>query len=845
MGFKETIQNSKGTYNSITGDKNYFYYRLKDSFKKANKIDVIVSFLMDSGVKLILNDLKEAIDRGVSIRILTGSYLNITSPTALYMLKRELKDKFDLRFYNVPYRSFHPKSYMFHNEDDSEIYIGSSNISRGALTDSIEWNYRFLRSQNPNDFKEFYSTFEDLFNNHSVIINDEVMKQYSESWKRPRIYKDIDKAKEEETKTKGNIYINNKDEKNSIANDNNEEINPKDIEKDNLIQLFEPRGAQIEALYALENSREEGFDKALIVAATGIGKTYLGAFDSIKASKILFVAHREEIIKQAAVSFKNVRKSDDIGFFYNNTKDNNKSMIFALVQTLGKDDYLNEAYFKKDYFDYIIIDEFHHAVSSNYRKILDYFTPKFMLGLTATPERLDNKDVFSLCDYNTVYEIRVNDAINKGYLVPFRYYGIYDETVNYEDVEFKNGKYNDKELEDALMLNRRGELILNHYKKYNSNKSLGFCTSKKHAEYMAKYFTEKGISAVAVYSGENGEYCANRNDALNKLTKGEIKVIFSVDMFNEGLDIPSIDMVMFLRPTQSPTVFLQQLGRGLRKYKEKKYLNVLDFIGNYKKADLLPFLLSGKQYSRVESKRGIPNEEEYPEDCRVDFDFRLVDIFKKLASKEMNIKDKIKEEFLRIKDELGHRPSRVELFTYMDDDIYSNMRNKSKVNVFNDYMSFLRNLGELIEEENSMNSLAYEFINMLETTSMSKTYKMPILLAFYNEGNLKIRIDNDDIYKSFKEFYSKPSNGIDMLKHKSTADFKNWDKEKYIKLAKDNPVKFLSKTHSKFFYIDGEDFCLVEELLQFKNNKSFMEHFRDAIEYRTMQYYKNRFEQKK
>lgn len=644
--------------NVSTGGGNPLYAKLKESIKNAKAIDIIVSFLMDSGVKMILNDLKEAIDRNVSIRILTGSYLNITSPTALYMLKRELKDKIDLRFYNVHNKSFHPKSYIFHNENDSEIYIGSSNLSKGALTNSIEWNYRFLRSQNTEDFNAFYGEFENLFNNYSEIIDDAAMKEYSKNWKRPQVYKDIEKAKE-----------------NDIDED---EILPKEIEENKVIDLFEPKGAQIEALYELENSREEGFDKGLVVAATGVGKTYLAAFDSMKAERVLFVAHREEIIKQAAISFKNVRKSDDIGFFYNSTKDNDKSMIFALVQTLGKDEYLNEEYFKRDYFDYIVIDEFHHAVSSNYRKIIDYFTPKFMLGLTATPERLDSKDVFSLCEYNTVYEIRLSDAINKGYLVPFRYYGVYDETVDYDNVEFKNGKYNDKELEDALMFNKRGELILNHYKKYNSNRALGFCTSKKHAEYMAKYFCENGVNAVAVYSGENGKYSENRTEALNKLTKGEVKVIFSVDMFNEGLDIPSIDMVMFLRPTQSPTVFLQQLGRGLRKYKDKKYLNVLDFIGNYKKADFLPFLLSGKTYSRIEAKKGIFNEEEYPEECRVDFDFRIIDVFKKLAEKEMNIKERITEEFLRVKGILGHRPSRVEFFNNIDDEVYSAIKKNKK-----------------------------------------------------------------------------------------------------------------------------------------------------------------------
>lgn len=795
--------------NSTTGDKDHLYSKLKQSFKTATSIDIIVSFLMESGVKLLLQDLKEALNRGVRIRILTGNYLKITQPQALYLLKSELKDQVDLRFYNNPNKSFHPKAYMFHNPIDSEIYIGSSNISRGALTSSIEWNYRFLKSTAPNDFKVFYDAFEDLFNNHSLVITDEVLKDYSKQWTRPNIYKDIEKEESKE---------------------------------ENVINIFEPRGAQIEALYSLERSREEGFDKGLVVAATGIGKTYLAAFDSAKYNRILFVAHREEIIKQAAQSFKNVRNSDDIGFFYGNQKDTKNSFIFALVQTLGKEEYLNEEYFSKDYFDYIIVDEFHHAVSNNYKKIINYFTPKFLLGLTATPERLDSKDVFALCDYNMVYEVRLKDAINKGWLVPFRYYGIYDETVNYEDIDYKNGKYDDKQLEDALMLNKRGELILNHYLKYNSKRAMGFCTSRHHAEYMARIFNENNIPSAAVYSGEKGEYSEERNLALSKLTSGELKVIFSVDMFNEGLDVPAIDMVMFLRPTQSPTIFLQQLGRGLRKSKDKTYLNVLDFIGNYKKANLVPFLLSGKEYSSIDCKKNKQGDYEFPEECIVDFDFRIIDIFKKQAEREMKVKDKIKEQFDIVSDMLGYRPSRVELFTYMDDEVYQNIKSRA-MKPFSNYLEYIKENDKLTDDEEILyNSRGREFINMIETTSMSKTYKMPVLLAFYNDGDIKMEISEDDIYKSFYDFYRKGSNKVDMLKDKGTSDFMNWDKKKYISLAKNNPIKFLIKTHGDFF--KSKDGCLIslqDDIRDIISNKALKKHMKDAIDLRVATYYKNRF----
>ena len=795
--------------NAITGNKNHLINRLRTSIKNAKSIDIIVSFLMESGVKMLLNDLKDALDRGVNIRILTGNYLNITQPSALYLLKDELKNRVDLRFYNNPNKSFHPKAYMFHNPIDSEIYIGSSNISRGALTSSIEWNYRFLKSTAPNDFKVFYDTFEDLFNNHSLIITDEVLKDYSKQWTRPNVYKDIEKEESKE---------------------------------DNIINIFEPRGAQIEALYSLEKSREEGFDKGLVVAATGIGKTYLAAFDSAKYNRILFVAHREEIIKQAAQSFKNVRNSDDIGFFYGNQKDTKNSFIFALVQTLGKEQYLNEEYFSKDYFDYIIVDEFHHAVSNNYKKIINYFTPKFLLGLTATPERLDSKDVFALCDYNMVYEVRLKDAINKGWLVPFRYYGIYDETVNYEDIDYKNGKYDDKQLEEALMLNKRGELILNHYLKYNSKRAIGFCTSRHHAEYMAKVFNENNIPSAAVYSGEKGEYSEERNIALSKLTSGELKVIFSVDMFNEGLDVPAIDMVMFLRPTQSPTIFLQQLGRGLRKFKDKKYLNVLDFIGNYKKANLVPFLLSGREYSASECKKNKQGDYEFPEECIVDFDFKIIDIFKKQAEREMKVKDKVKEQFEVVSQMLGYRPSRVELFTYIDDEVYQNIRSKA-MNPFSNYLEYIKENDKLTyDEEILYNSRGREFINMIETTSMSKTYKMPVLLAFYNYGDVKMEISEDDIYKSFYNFYRKGSNKVDMLKDKGTREFENWDKKKYVSLANNNPIKFLLKTHGEFF--KEKEQCLIalqDDLKDIISNEAFKKHMKDSIDFRVESYYKNRF----
>ena len=476
------------------------YYQLIQSMKKAESVDIIVSFLMESGVRMLLKELEHTLKRGAKIRILTGNYLGITQPSALYLIKRKLGDRVDLRFYCEKGRSFHPKSYIFHYTDHSELYIGSSNISRSALTSGIEWNYRFSSQKDPENYKEFFRTFEDLFVNHSIIIDDKELKRYSQNWHRPAVAKDLDRYDFTEPET------------------NDTKIKP----------LYEPRGAQIEALCALEDTRAEGAQKALIQAATGIGKTFLAAFDSKKYEKVLFVAHREEILKQAAVSFQNVRNSKDYGFFMGAEKCTDKSLIFASVASLGKSEYLNEQYFASDYFDYVVIDEFHHAVNDQYRKIVEYFKPQFLLGLTATPERMDGKNMYEICDYNVPYEISLKDGINKGMLVPFHYYGIYDET-DYTKLHVVRGKYVEEELNKTYIGNfYRHDLIYKYYCKYGSKQALGFCCSRKHAEEMAKEFNSRGIPSAAVYSNADGEFSMDRTEAIEKLERGKIKVNIGV-----------------------------------------------------------------------------------------------------------------------------------------------------------------------------------------------------------------------------------------------------------------------------------------------------------------------------
>ena len=801
----------------MTGDNNrnrYLYYQLKLSMLHAKKIDIIVSFLMESGVRLILNDLKTALDRGVQIRILTGNYLGITQPSALYLLKNELGNRVDMRFYNDKHRSFHPKAYIFHYENYEDIYIGSSNISRSALTSGIEWNYRLNSQDNHKDFVLFYDTFQDLFENHSIIIDDNELKRYSKNWHKPAVSKDLARY--------------------DAVEDNSDTP---------VRKLFQPRGPQIEALYALADSRSEGATKGLVHAATGIGKTYLAAFDSAKYQKVLFVAHREEILKQAAISFRNVRQSNDYGFFYGKQKDKDKSVIFASVATLGRSEYLTENYFAPDYFDYLIIDEFHHAVNDQYQRIINYFKPKFLLGLTATPERLDGKDIYEICDYNVPYEISLKEAINKGVLVPFHYYGIYD-TVDYSSIHLVRGHYDEKQLDKAYIGNKdRYDLIYKYYKKYPSKRALGFCCSRKHANEMAKEFCARGIDAVAVYSNTNGEPSEERNIAIQKLKSQEIKVIFSVDMFNEGVDIPDLDMVMFLRPTESPTVFLQQLGRGLRISKGKEYVNVLDFIGNYEKAGRAPFLLNGGACVGERTAYDY-SEIEYPDDCIVDFDMRLIDLFREMDKKSLSIQERIKQEYYRVKELLdGKVPTRMELFTNMDDNIYEYCMKHSKENPFKRYMDFLYEIHELSDEELQVyNGIGKEFLQLIETTDMQKVYKMPILYGFYNDGNVRMAVTEDEVIESWKRFFNRGTNWKDFPQVTSYEEYRRITDKQHLSKAKSMPIKFL-KASGKGFFIDKDGYALGirDELADVIKVDAFKKQMKDIIEYRTMEYYRRRY----
>lgn len=790
--------------NVVFGEEIHLYDYLKREIKKANELKFIVSFLRESGVKLLCEDLKDAINRGVKIKIITGTYLNITEPSAIYYLKNELKNNIEIRAFNETNKSFHPKTYIINQDDEGVIFIGSSNISKSALTNGLEWNYRIKKSKLEEDYIKFENRFDEIFENRSYIMNDEKLKKYALSWTKPTYSRVSSES----------IY-----------------------EEDKEAEIPTPRGAQIEALYELKKARAEGIKKGLVIAATGVGKTFLSAFDSVDYKKILFIAHRKEILNQAKETFMSLRKDLTFGFFQGEEKSNDKDLILANIATISKDEYLNPKYFSKDYFDYIIVDEFHHAGAKTYIKVIDYFKSKFLLGITATPYRMDNKDLLSICDDNIIYQIDIKDAINRDLLVPFKYYGIYDK-VDYSNIDYKNGKYDIKQLEKELSQTSRANLILNKFKDYSGKKTLGFCSSIKHSNFMARYFSKNNIKACCVHSNKSlfDEYTMDRNEAIKALEAGNIDVIFSVDIFNEGVDIKSVDTVMFLRPTESYVIFLQQLGRGLRKAEGKNYLRVLDFIGNYKKAHFIPMILKGQNPMNLRNidYNKLNDNEEYPFSCNVNFDFRLIDLFKQMQ-KNNPLRMRMKEEYFNLKSKLDKKPNRLDIYEGIDIDISNYLKDS--------YLGFLNKIDELNPiEKKFFDSVVYDFFKELEKTSMSKSYKIPVLKSFISKDGIKNRVSLDEIGKIYMEYYLNDKRHSLDLNNKKHKDFRNWDIEKFKKEALINPIKFLSK--GKYFNYDetSQEFFINEEIYPYMN-KEFENHFKDIIKYKGNNYFAKRFKE--
>lgn len=614
-----------------------FLYELQQAFSTCEEFYFSVAFINYSGLQLLLDNLKELRDRGVRGKIMTSTYLNFTEPKALKKIKAF--DNIDLRVFETDkVRGFHSKVYIFKNKDTYTIMIGSSNITQSALKSNVEWNVSTVSTgQNP--------------------FLEKAIKEYKELWAQCTVADDLFLQKYQKfiEALKAQVAVAREPSFSSYGNAE--------------MQRIVPNRMQQQAIDSLERLRVHGETRALVISATGTGKTYMSAFDvqKVHPKTMLFVVHREEILTKAKETFERLLgHGNQMGMFTGNSKDyKGKNYLFTTIQTI-KDHYSE---FPANYFDYIIIDEAHHATASTYTRVLDYFEPKFLLGMTATPERCDRGDIFGLFDNNIALEVRLNEALEEDLVLPFHYFGITDvDGVDLSDVSIDDVA----EVAKRLKVNERVDFIIDKMNFYSYDgekcKCLGYCVTKDHAQYMAAEFNKRGVVS-AYLTGDDKQ--SKRQEMVRRLENDDdpLQVIFTVNIFNEGIDIPSVNLVLMLRPTNSPIIFMQQLGRGLRKYEGQSFLTVLDFIGNHSKTFLIALALSGKRFYdkeglKVAVKRGFPD---LPGATHIQMDkISQQQIIRQLDMENFRSMKYLKEEYLEFKKEYVRATKRDIPYYLMD-----------------------------------------------------------------------------------------------------------------------------------------------------------------------------------
>lgn len=604
-------------------------HELELLFKNCDSFELSVAFIADSGLAALKECFDYLRDHHIPGKIITSTYLGFNAPS---MFKKLLKyENIEVKIFEG--KGFHPKGYIFHKKDQTDIMIGSSNLTQNALAVNQEWNLFFSSDTQ----KEIVLKVEDEFNKQwkqSIPLTNEWIEDYQKVYVKPQRHQTINVSKE-----------------------------------------IKPNYMQKNALESLDNLRKNNKDKALLISATGTGKTYLAAFDvkAVNPKRMLFVVHRRSIAIKAMETFKTIIKDKSMGLFSGDNRDIDCDYIFATIQTISKPE--NRQLFSKEEFNYIIIDEVHKAGANSYQELVNYFKPQFLLGMSATPERTDDFDIYKMFDYNIAYEIRLQQAMKYDLLCPFHYYGITDITIDDQPI-------NDMSDFNLLVDEKRVDYVINKINDYgysgNHVHGLIFVSRKEEACKLSEMFNQRGFHTCALTGEASEKQRQEAMDSLESNEEGSLDYIFTVDIFNEGIDIPKVNQVVMLRPTQSSIIFIQQLGRGLRKNEEKDYVVVIDFIGNYEKNFFIPIALSGNTNLNKDNLRRFVSEGNLiiPGASTIQFDeISKKRIFDAIDAAKLDGLKLIKEKYFELKNKLGRIPKISDFEKYGSIDIQKIFQN--------------------------------------------------------------------------------------------------------------------------------------------------------------------------
>jgi len=774
-----------------TGAENPLLPQLLKAINEADQVEIAVAFVKNTGLNLIFDALIDAIERGATVSILTSDYLSVTDPASLRSLMLLSERSASVKVFETGNASFHLKVYIFSQDstNSTAAFIGSSNVSRAALKSGIEWNYRVYGDEKSSnnvrsDIELIRNEYRDLFQHQrSLVLSHDWIDDYELRYKLAAPAA-VPGATEVELKPIATLV-------------------------------------QEEALLALRKTREEGYKRGVVVLATGLGKTFLAAFDCLQnnANRVLFLAHREEILIQAERAFLRVWPKAKTGYYTGVDQDLSRAkqlnVVCASIQTLSGEKHLNE--FDPKHFDYIVVDEFHHATAPTYRRVISYFDPDFLLGLTATPDRSDQSDILSLCDDNLVYSFGLFKAVSDEFLVPFSYHGIFDEHVNYEEIPWRNSKFDPRVLSSKLATLARARHVHTIWREKAQTRTLAFCVSRSHSDFMAEKFLEWGVRAASVHGASE----LKRSESLDLLRSGSLEVIFSVDLFSEGVDLPAIDTVLMLRPTDSKIMFLQQLGRGLRKSDDKDRLVVLDFIGNHQgffnKSQAL-FGVSSNHKALSEFARSYENKSlNLPAGCFVNYDLEIIEFLKTLSLSS------ILDDYVSLRDSLNRRPTFSEF--------YRSGASVQKMRLgYGGWWGLVSASGDLVSVEQSVLEVTEPFFREVETTSMNKCFKMITLDAMLELEGFSQPSRLKDIAETSKKILSRRPDLLSDIKA-TLHPLSECSSADWYRYWRQNPIE---AWNGSYFKIDNEVFVPRFEVTS--EISSFESMLQELVDYRISQY---------